>query len=50
MPVIQATGEMEIGGLQFKDSLGKKLVRPYLKEQDGCGGVFLYSQLHGRWS
>jgi hypothetical protein len=30
-PVILVTWEVEIGGSEFKDSLGKKLLRPYLK-------------------
>jgi hypothetical protein len=34
MPVIPATGEVEIGGSQFEANLGKK-VRPYLKKKAG---------------
>jgi hypothetical protein len=34
---MSATWEAEIGGLQVKVNLGKKLVRPYLKS--GHGGV-----------
>jgi hypothetical protein len=30
MPVISATGEVEIRGLQFEASLGKKLASPIL--------------------
>jgi hypothetical protein len=33
MPIIPATWETEIVGSQLKANLGKKLVRPYCKEQ-----------------
>jgi hypothetical protein len=40
MPVIQATWEAEIGELWFEAGPGKKVKRPYLKEQvqqgDSC--------------
>jgi hypothetical protein len=33
MPVIPAARKAQIGGSCLEDSLDKKLVRPYLKEQ-----------------
>jgi hypothetical protein len=33
MAVIQATQEVEVGGLQFEASLGKVTLRSYLKKQ-----------------
>jgi hypothetical protein len=33
MPVIPATEEVELGGSLFKAMIGKKLVRPYLKNK-----------------
>jgi hypothetical protein len=45
------TWETEKGGLPFKSSLGKKLAKPYLKEQTGHSGVCLeyYLQRRQRW-
>jgi hypothetical protein len=45
MPVIQATWEAETEGSWFKASSGKKLIRPYPKEQAGHSGLHLQSQL-----
>jgi hypothetical protein len=39
--MIPATWEAERGGFRFKAILGKKLMRPYLKEQAGCGDTQL---------
>jgi hypothetical protein len=33
MPVILATWEAEMGGLQFKVSLGRELVRPHFNRE-----------------
>jgi hypothetical protein len=49
MLIIPATWEAKIGGSQFQASSGKKLERPYLKEQAKWGGAHLLSQLHRRW-
>jgi hypothetical protein len=46
--MIQANWEAEIGGVKFKASPGKKLVRPHSNKQIGYGGTNLQSQLRGR--
>jgi hypothetical protein len=48
MFMIQANWEAEIGGVKFKASPGKKLVRPHSNKQIGYGGTNLQSQLRGR--
>jgi hypothetical protein len=38
-PVIPATPETEVGGSCFECSLGKKLARPYLKNERKAKGL-----------
>jgi hypothetical protein len=45
MSVIPTTQEVEIWRIAIQGQWSKMLIRPHLYQQDGCGGVNLWSQL-----